>query len=77
MNFLIKNLIIIHKGGVVAKIKSVFSLSVVFSIPPVLTNALTCWYFDNYEYICFVLVAILMDHFLGSWVHLLIKKDFF
>ena len=76
MNFIIQKLILIHKGSILAKIKSVFILSLITSSGPIISEQVFGWYFDNYTYVCFVLVAILFDHLLGSWVHAFIQKDF-
>lgn len=76
LNFFLKNLVVIHKGSIASKIKSTFLISFSLSPFPFLVEKLTNWYMANYGYVAFVLIAILFDHFLGSWVHAFIKRDF-
>ena len=75
MNFVIKNLLIIHKGSILAKIKAVGLFALIGAPFHFIVEALTGWYWSNYEYVIFVFMAIIIDHILGSWVHL-IKRDF-
>lgn len=83
---ILKHLVIIHKGSMIAKFKSVFLLSFFSSFPYLMNVVLEItfgmkeifseWITDNGGYLFFVLVAVGIDHFLGSWVHAFIKKDF-
>jgi len=75
ISFLLKNLIIIHKGTIISKFKSVFILSLIASPLGIIEN-ITNWINENGGYIFFVLMAIAIDHILGSAVHLFIKNDF-
>lgn len=76
IKFLWANLVIIHKGTAIAKFKSTLILAIVASAPVGLLETLTHWLSENGAYIFFVLVAITIDHILGSAVHLWLKKDF-
>lgn len=73
--FIARNLIIIHKGTIVSKFKSVFYISLMAS-PIGLFDHANVWVEENGGYIFFVLMAIAIDHLLGSGVHLFVKKDF-
>ncbi len=76
MNLLVKNLILIHKGSIWAKLQATFLLSVASSPFVFAIEKLTDWYTTNFAYLSFVAVAIILDHILGSWVHAFVKKDF-
>ena len=65
-----------QKGTFALKLKGTFALSLAASPIALLINHLSEWYSDNYIYVAFILIAIFLDHFFGSWVHLIIRRDF-
>lgn len=73
--FIIKNLLAIHNGTAIIKFKSLLILSIPLSILSVV-DPIKIWVTENIAYIGFVLVAIAVDHLLGSAVHWFIKNDF-
>ena len=74
--FFLKNIIIIHKGVLLAKIKASFTISLALSPLAFLVEKITSWYISNYEYILWVLWAIFADWLLGQIYHIFFKKDF-
>lgn len=74
--FLLKNILIIHKGALLAKIKASFVLSFIISPVALLVEKLTNWYVSNNDYIHWVLWAIFVDWFIGQILHVFYKKDF-
>lgn len=70
-----QNLILIHKGSIVAKFKSTLFISLMAS-PFGFVELFSEWISENGGYLFFVLLAIAIDHLMGSAVHLFIKKDF-
>jgi len=74
--FLIKHLVIIHKGTVLSKFKSALYLGIGASPIAYVIEKITDWSFENRDYIFFVLVAIAIDHILGSILHLVHYRDF-
>lgn len=77
LNFVFKNIAIIHKGTFIAKIKSTLLLSIAASIPVSIFDALVHWTVNNQVYIQFVFGAIIFDHILGTVIHAFIKRDFY
>lgn len=75
IGFILKNIIAIHSGTAVVKFKSLLILSMPLATT-MLLNPISNWVDQNIAYIGFVLVAIAIDHLLGSAVHLFVKKDF-
>lgn len=75
-NFIAKNLVAIHTGSVATKIKGAFLLATSISPIAFVVNEVTNWTVTNSAYVEFVLLAIILDHILGSLIHLLVKKDF-
>lgn len=85
--FLSKHMIMIHKGTIISKMKSVLVLSLTTSIPIKVSEFLmqvsdlgiveifNFWIDENGGYIFFVTLAIIIDHALGSAVHFY-KRDF-
>ena len=73
--FFVKNLLAIHHGTAIVKFKSLLMLSLPISVLAAI-NPIGGWVEQNIAYIGFVLIAIGIDHLLGSAVHLFIKKDF-
>lgn len=76
LNFVFNNIVIIHKGTLIAKIKSTLLLSVAASIPVSIFDALVHWTINNQVYIQFVFGAIIFDHLLGTIIHAFMKRDF-
>lgn len=76
ITFLLKHLIIIHKGTFLAKAKSALILGVSTSPIAIMMENIMSWSIANQEYIYFVLMAIIIDHLLGSWLHAFVKHDF-
>lgn len=73
--FILKNIVAIHSGTAIVKFKSLLILS--FPLASVIViHPISEWIDKNIAYIGFVLVAIAIDHLLGSAVHLFIRKDF-
>ena len=56
--------------------KAVLKLSLFGSPVAWIIEKINGWYFENYGYVLFVMVAIFFDHVLGTWVHGWIKRDF-
>lgn len=73
--FYIKNLIIIHKGKVTAKIASAIKISAPVSPFVAFLEKITLWTVANADYILWVLWAILVDWIIGVIYHFK-KKDF-
>lgn len=73
VDFAVKNLIVIHKGSVTAKIGSAFKLSVSISPFVALAEKITLWTVANSDYILWVLWAILVDWIVGVIYHIKIK----
>lgn len=74
--FIYKNLINIHTGTVLTKIKSTFYISLVTSPFAFLIEKIMEWFSINFVYVLFVMGAILVDHLLGSYIHAFVKRDF-
>jgi hypothetical protein len=73
--YILKNLLAIHNGSAVVKLKSLLMLSLPLSALASV-NPIAHWIDANIAYIGFVLVAIAIDHILGSAVHAFVKRDF-
>lgn len=76
MKFMLIKLIAIQNGTIIAKTKAVAFFAFLASPLAVLFENIFNWYDSHFTYISFVLVAIIIDHLLGSYVHAYIKKDF-
>ncbi|WP_281991400.1 hypothetical protein [Aquimarina aggregata] len=76
IEFLTKHLLIIHKGTLIAKVKSLLSLSLSLSPFAYGIEKITNWTLENEAYVVFVLGAIVVDHILGSAKHLFVQRDF-
>lgn len=81
-SFIAFNLVVLSEGSFFLKLKSLFILSVV-SMPFVVLadgildlDIIDFWFRQNMEYIMFVFVAVILDHMIGSYVHLFVKRDF-
>lgn len=74
--FLYKNLINIHTGTVLTKIKSTFYISLLSSPFAFLVEMIMEWFSINFVYVLFVMGAIIVDHLLGSYIHAFVKRDF-
>lgn len=75
-SFLSKQLLLLHTGTVVAKLKSAFILGASLSPIAVVIEKITNWTLDNHDYIFFVMGAIAIDHILGTILHSFYKRDF-
>jgi len=75
-NFIIKNLIIMHKGTITLKVKSALILSIFSSPMALVGDSLIEWLHFNIAFMSFVFGAVIIDHVVGSYVHAYIKKDF-
>lgn len=73
--FVLKNIVAIHNGTAIVKFKSLLILSIP-AASLIVINPISEWVTKNIAYIGFVLVAIAIDHILGSAVHFFIKQDF-
>jgi len=73
--FILIHLILIHKGTLLIKLKSSLSLAAAFSPIAYVSNKILHWSIANETYIWFVLIAIVVDHILGTILHL-INRDF-
>lgn len=77
LKLLIKNLNILHSGkDLHVIIPALFKLGTIPAVAFAFNEKVTGWYMDNYFFIIMVMVAILVDHTLGSVVHWFYKKDF-
>lgn len=76
LSFIIKNLVLMHKGTVVLKIKSTFVLALISTPFAFMTEGVLDWFKLNVEFISFVFGAVILDHLIGSYVHAYIKRDF-
>lgn len=73
--YILKNILAIHSGTAIVKFKSLLILSMPLAMVAVI-NPIQQWIDANIAYIGFVLLAIAIDHFLGSAVHLFVRRDF-
>lgn len=76
LNFILRNLVAIHKGSIELKLKSTFAISLIGFPFAVLVDAFAEWLHINIVYILFVFGAVIIDHVLGSYVHAFVKRDF-
>jgi hypothetical protein len=76
LNFILKNLVAIHKGSIELKVKSTLAISLASFPFAVIADAVSQWFHLNIAYILFVFGAVIIDHLLGSYVHAFIKRDF-
>ncbi|TYP71477.1 hypothetical protein [Aquimarina intermedia] len=76
LKFILENLLLIHTGTLIARIKSSLLLSVFASPFAMLGDAMFKWFEFNIVYVQFVFGAIIIDHILGSYIHKFIKNDF-
>lgn len=76
IKFVFENMLIIKQGGLMAKFKSSFMLAIIASPPVMLLEKINEWYFQNYDYVIFVFIAIFIDHIVGTYLHAFILKDF-
>ncbi|WP_228853238.1 phage holin family protein [Aegicerativicinus sediminis] len=71
--FFINNLVLAFTGSLSAKLKSLLIISAPAGLIAWLFEKVTSWTIANGDYIVLVLVAIVIDHILGSIFHLQIK----
>lgn len=76
ISFIIKNLVIMHKGTAFLKFQSTFILAFLGAPFAFVTEGVLDWFHLNAEFISFVFGAVILDHLIGSYVHAYIKKDF-
>lgn len=76
LDFIIKNLVIMHKGVAVLRFRSTFMLALVGTPFAVVVEGVLEWFQLNMGFILFVFGAIIVDHLIGTYVHACIKKDF-
>jgi len=76
LSYIAKNLILIHEGSTfVAKAKASLMLGVSVSPIAYFIEKVTHWTLINETYVVYVFGAIMVDHIIGSILHI-IKKDF-
>lgn len=83
LNFLAMNIVLMTRGCVMIKLKSSFFVSLLMmpfiyiaeSVYPEF-NVIKYWFMMNIQYLMFVFCAIVLDHIVGTYLHLFVKKDF-
>lgn len=73
---ILKNLNLIHIGSTTVKLQSTLKLGLLLSPFSLLWDKFKLWTVDNADYITVVLIAIAIDHILGSIKHAWFDKDF-
>ena len=76
LTFIIKNLVVIHKGSFLLKFKGTLAISLIGFPFAVLLDAAVDWFHIHIAYVSFVFGAVIIDHIIGSYVHAFIKRDF-
>ena len=74
--FIANHLLIIHKGTIIAKLKSSIILAVSVSPVALLIDKLKSWAIDNIEFMTIIACAIVIDHIIGSILHAFKLRDF-
>lgn len=74
--FIINNLVLIYKGTFLAKLNATVKLSVVPALGVSVFEYVTGLYISNLSFLYGVLMVILIDHALGSYLHYFIERDF-
>ena len=74
--FTFRNLLLLHNGSIIIKLKSTLLLALPFSIVTWLFSEVTKWTISNSDYIAGVLTCIAIDHIVGSIYHAFKAKDF-
>jgi hypothetical protein len=69
---LLSSLKLINAGSMIIKIKSATKLGFLLSPFAFLLDKIMTWTVDNNEYISFVMIAIAIDHILGTFKHFII-----
>ncbi|KUJ56457.1 hypothetical protein [Chryseobacterium aquaticum] len=67
--FVVKNLLAIHYGGVGSKIWSSFQLAAIPAIGLTISERLTGWYIDSQTFIQIMIGLLFVDLILGIWKH--------
>ena len=62
-----------HIGTLMMKIKSLVKLGFLLSFPAFIIDKLLKWGIDNQDYVMVVLIAIIIDHILGTVKHLIAR----
>lgn len=57
-------------------IKNLTVFCFLFSYPSLMLEKIGVWSYQNQDYINIVMGTIVISHLFGTWVHLMIKKDF-
>lgn len=68
--------LLIQSGESLVRIKSTFLIAASISPIAFVVEQISNWSITNGAYILFVFAAIIIDHILGSLIHLFIKRDF-
>ena len=74
--FLMNQCILIQSGETIVKMKSTFLIAASISPLAFIVEQISDWSITNSTYILFVFAAIILDHILGTLIHLFIKRDF-
>jgi predicted MFS family arabinose efflux permease len=75
-HFLVAQLLAIQSSSIMIKTKGAVLLGASLSPFTFMVNKLLHWTTTNSEYVTFVLLAIAIDHILGTMIHAFIKRDF-
>jgi hypothetical protein len=70
------NLKLIHIGTLTAKLQAAAKLGFFLSFPAFIFEMVVKWGVNNSDYVGFCMLAIVIDHILGTIRHLFIDKDF-
>lgn len=73
---LVVNLKLIHIGSLSIKLQAAAKLGLCLSIPAFIFEMVVKWGVNNSDYVGFCLLAIMIDHVLGTIRHLFIDRDF-
>ncbi len=76
LSTIIGNVLKIHSGPFLLKIKASFVLALSVSPAAYVIDRLMVWTYNNQDFIMFVTLAIVIDHILGSYYHAMVKCDF-
>lgn len=74
--YALKQLLLLHNGSLIIKLKATAVLAVPFSIVTWIISAIAHWSISNSDYIAGVLICIAIDHIVGSIYHAVKAKDF-
>lgn len=74
--FFTQHLLTLQVGTMTAKLKTIWMMTLFLSPLPYILERVLDWTIENSTYILFVFGAIIIDHILGTIIHLFIKYDF-